>query len=397
MQAGRRGRDYSQDHLPIREQTDAVGHAVRAGYYYSGVTDVAALTGDASYQPALDHIWHSIVDRRIYLTGGVGAQRNHEGFGDDYDLPNDTAYNETCAAIANIMWNQRLFLLHGDARYIDVLERTLYNGFLSGVSLSGDLFFYPNPLAADGKTPFNQGQATRSEWFKTSCCPANVARIMPSIPGYVYASRGDDLYVNLFVGSEGKVDTDGGVVRIRQETEYPWQGAVRITLDPGQPRRFALNVRVPGWVRNMPMPSDIYRYLGEVEGEPSVIVNGARVALQLDKGYARIDREWSKGDRVDLDLPMPVRRVVAHPSVAADAGRVALERGPLVYCVEGIDADGSVANVKVGPEPISTEHKPSLLGGVTVLEGEGFTAIPYYAWSNRGAGEMAVWLRGETD
>jgi len=398
MASERRGRDYSQDHLPIREQSTAVGHAVRAGYYYAGVTDIAALTADETYQPALDRIWHSIVDRRMYITGGVGAQRQHEGFGEDYDLPNDTAYNETCAAIANGIWNHRMFLMTGDVRYIDVLERTLYNGFLSGVSLSGDLFFYPNPLSSDGKTKFNQGQATRSEWFRTSCCPSNVARIMPSIPGYVYASRGNDLYVNLYVGSEANVQTQGGAVKLRQETEYPWQGAVGITINPGETRRFALNLRIPGWARNQPVPSDLYEYADEAPPEPAALsVNGEAQALTVQNGYARIEREWSDGDRVELKLAMPVRRVVAHSSVAADAGRIALERGPVVYCVEGVDNGGSVTGIKVGAEPITAEHRGDLLGGVTVLEGPGFTAVPYYAWSNRGVGEMAVWLAGDGD
>jgi len=385
-------RSYTQDHLPVREQRGAVGHAVRAGYFYSGVTDIAALTKDTSYDPALDSIWHSIVDRRIYLTGGIGAQRHIEGFGADYELPNDTAYNETCAAVASMLWNHRLFLLSGDARYIDVLERTIYNGFLSGVSLSGDLFFYPNPLSSDGVTKFNQGRATRAPWFRTACCPTNVVRTMPSMPGYVYATRGEDLYVNLFVGSDAEIELGGRRVRLRQRTEYPWSGQVVIEVDLAPAGEFAIQVRIPGWARGEVLPGELYHYR-DAGGAVSLKVNGEPVAPDAENGYVRIARTWKSGDRIELDLPMEPRRVVADERVAADRGRVAIERGPLVYCVEGVDNGGTVAGICVGKsERLQTEHRPDLLGGVTVIHGDGWTAVPYYAWSNRGAGEMAVWL-----
>ena len=392
MESERRERWYSQDHLPVRRQSKAVGHAVRAAYFYAGVSDVAALTDDESSRPALDRIWHSIVDRRMYLTGGIGAHRRHEGFGEDYKLPNAEAYAETCASIANALWQHRMFLLHGEGKYIDVLERVLYNGFLSGVSLEGDTFFYPNPLAADGETKFNQGQATRSPWFRTSCCPVNVARTMPSIPGYLYAVRAGEIYVNLFAASQAHVDLDGGRIRLEQRTEYPWMGDIEITVRPERPVPFAILVRIPGWARNQPVPSKLYRYQGEA-GEVALAVNGSPVAVTPQRGYVRLERTWSPGDTVRLKLPMDVRRVVAHEAVEADRGRVALERGPIVYCVESVDNGGDIGRI---PVPRSArflvEHRADLLGGVTVISGPGFTAVPYNVWSNRGPGAMAVWL-----
>ena len=396
MEHPKRGRWYMQDHLPVKQQTEAVGHAVRAGYLYAGVADVAALTGEPGYLEALERIWESVVGRRMYLTGGVGAHRSGERFGKDYELPNETAYAETCAAIANALWQHRMFLLTGEAKYIDVLERILYNGFLSGVSLSGDRFFYPNPLAADGKTKFNQGHATRAPWFRTSCCPVNVVRTMPSIPGYVYAVRDGELYVNLFVQGEARVELSGAPLVVRQRTRYPWDGDVEIEVDPGARRELTVLVRIPGWARNRPVPTNLYRYVGEAPGEPEVRVNGSPLDLDLDRGYVRIRREWAPGDRIGLRLPMPVRLVAAHEAVEADRGRLAIERGPLVYCVEGIDNGGRVDHIRVSRAArFSTEHRPELLGGVTVIRWDGHTAVPYYAWSNRGEGPMAVWLPEE--
>jgi uncharacterized protein len=394
MEDDGRERWYSQDHLPVREQSQARGHAVRAGYFYAGATDLAALTGDPGYGEAIDRIWHSVVDRRMYITGGVGSTSHGEAFGEDYVLPNATAYAETCAAIANALWNHRLFLLHGDGKYIDVLERVLYNGFLSGVSLSGDLFFYENPLAADGETKFNKDKATRAEWFRTSCCPVNVSRLLPSVPGYVYAVRDEELYVNLYAAGEAKVTLpDGRGVRVVQETEYPWDGQVRITVEPERSGEFAVKVRIPGWARNEPVPSDLYRYQGEA-GTVSLDVNGEVVDVVPDKGYVTIQRAWNTGDVISLNLPMEVRRAVAHEAVEENTSRVALERGPVVYCVEGADNGGSVDKITVEPEAdLAVEHRGDLLGGVTLISGPGFVAVPYYAWSNRGEGPMAVWLK----
>jgi len=388
---------YMQDHLPVVEQSEAVGHAVRAGYMYTGMADVAALTGDSSYIAAIDRLWENVVGRKLYLTGGIGARHKGEAFGDDYELPNAEAYAETCAAIANVLWNQRMFLLHGDARYIDVLELSLYNGFLAGVSLSGDEFFYTNPLAADGKWAFNRGSTGRQPWFDCSCCPTNDVRFIPSLPGYLYATDSGSLYVNLFVAGEGHVELDGLSVHLRQETAHPWEGRIRLHVDPAQPAEFALHLRIPGWARNRPAPGGLYRFLEASRAEPRLIVNGEPVAVQMGKGYARLRRTWQAGDVVDLVLPMPVRRVLCHDAVEGNRGRVALMRGPLVYCVEGVDNGGRVADLVLADDTaLNAEHRAGLLNGVTVIRSEGahpITAIPYYAWAHRGAGEMEVWIK----
>jgi DUF1680 family protein len=391
---------YMQDHLPVVEQAEAVGHSVRAVYMYTGMADVAALTGDAAYIAAIDRLWENVVGRKLYLTGGIGARHTGEAFGDDYELPNAEAYAETCAAIANILWNQRMFLLHGDACYIDVLELSLYNGFLSGVSFSGTEFFYTNPLASDGKTAVNRGSLGRQPWFDCSCCPTNDVRFLASLPGYVYASDADSLYVNIFVAGDGQVEVGGKSVRLRQETNYPWEGRVRLRIDPAEKSEFALRLRIPGWADNRPVPSDLYHFLDRESTAPQLMVNGEAVTPALEKGYAVLRRVWRAGDVVELTLPMPVRRVMCNEAVEANRGRVALMRGPLVYCVEGVDNGGSVADLSLGDNAVlSVEHRPELLNGVTVIRGEGarpLTAIPYYAWSHRGAGEMAVWLRQES-
>ena len=402
---------YMQDHRPVIEQREAVGHAVRAGYMYCGMADVASLTGDDAYVKAIDRIWENVVFQKLYLTGGIGALHRGEAFGENYELPNDTAYAETCAAIANVMWNQRMFLLHGQAKYIDLLERVIYNGFLSGVSLSGDLFFYTNPLAFDGVYKFNRNSSSRQPWFDCSCCPTNVARFIPSLPGYVYAQRDDRLYINLFIGSQGTVELAQNAIHLTQETDYPWQGRVKITVAPEQTRAFAIHLRIPGWARHQPVPSDLYRYLSESRDPVALRVNGQTVALDLDQGYARIRRAWQPGDVIELELPMPVRRVLSHENIAANLGRVALERGPIVYCAEGIDNGTRVSQLFLPDEaPLEAEHRPHTLNGVTILRGQAvglyrrqasggieyrkqpFTAIPYYAWAHRGVGEMAVWL-----
>jgi len=402
--------EYCQDHKPLVEQTEVTGHAVRAGYLYSGVADVAALTGDQEYIRAIDRLWEDMVSRQMYLTGSVGVCEHGEGYSQPYDLPNLKAYNETCAAIANALWNHRMFLLHGDAKYIDVLERIIYNGFLSGVSLSGDTFFYPNPLACDGRFRFNHGDLVRSPWFGCSCCPVNVVRFIPSIAGYVYASQGKDVFVNLYVAGSGSVPLAAGTVTLEQETRYPWDGKVRIRVQ-GEPAGLsALKLRIPGWAQGRPVPSDLYRYAGQSTPPVTVSVNGQAVALDLQHGYATLRRAWRAGDVVELELPMPVRRVLAHEKVVDDRGRVAVERGPVLYCVEGADHGGHALNL-VLPEDaeLRPEHRADLLGGVTVLRGtareayreEGgsvqtkpaaLTMIPYYAWCHRGPNEMAVWL-----
>ncbi len=393
---------YNQDHARVVEQSEAVGHAVRAAYMYSAMVDVATLDDDPLYREAGRRIWENVVSRKLYVTGALGALHEGEAFGADFELPNRSAYGETCAAIAGVYWNQRLFLQSGDAKYVDVLERTLYNAAIAGVSLKGDTFFYPNPLESDGRYAFNQGALTRKPWFDCSCCPTNLARFIPSIPDYVYAVRKDVLYVNLFVASDATAEVAGGKVSLVQETRYPWDGRVSLRIAPSSPRAFEVRVRIPGWARERPVPSDLYRYVDASGSGYELRVNGGVVPASLSDGYAVLSRTWKAGDLVTLNLPMPVRRVVADDRVADDRGRIALERGPLVYCVEGIDNGGSIGDVVVPDKALLTpEARPDLLGGITVLRGTAadgagkkreLTAVPYYAWSNRGPGEMAVWL-----
>ena len=390
---------YNQDHARVVDQDAAVGHAVRAAYMYSAMVDAAVLDDDALYRAAVERIWTDVVERKLYVTGGLGGVRDHEGFGGAYELPNRSAYAETCASIANVYWNQRMFLQSGDAKYVDVLERSLYNAAIAGVSLQGDTFFYPNPLESDGKTSFNQGALTRKPWFDCSCCPTNMARFIPSLPDYVYAVRDRTVHVNLFVASDASFDVAGTPVTLTQTTEYPWDGKVAIRVDAD--RAFELRVRIPGWARDQPVPSALYRYL-DTGGGHALAVNGEAVKAPLDRGYAVIARTWKRGDVVTLELPMAVRRVVADERVVDDRGKVALERGPLVYCAEGADNAGAVLDL-VLPDAaaLTTKTRPDLFGGVTAIEARAttrdgrpktLTAIPYYAWSHRGAGEMAVWL-----
>jgi hypothetical protein len=408
-------RTYSQDQEPVIDQTEAVGHAVRAGYLYSGVADVAALTGDKAYLHAIDKIWNNMVSEKYYITGGVGAMPDGERFGDNYQLPNLTAYNETCAAIANVFWNYRMFLLHGDAKYIDVLERTLYNGLLSGVSLSGDKFFYANPLSCDGKYIFNQGSLTRQPWFDCSCCPTNMCRFMPSLPGYIYAQNKDSLYVNLFVGSSTTLNFNGrNQVTVSQKTDYPWDGDDKISINPEKRSRFSVCVRIPGWVENHPVPSNLYTFETPDHHQFVIKVNGKVVPCNIKKGYAVIERTWVKNDLIELHLPMPVRRVIANAKVTNDKDKVVIERGPIVYCLEGIDNGGDVSNMELpGAAKLKATFYPDLLGGIEVITGEGMVifpsvkshimktkhaikAIPYYSWSNRGINEMEVWISNKS-
>jgi len=391
-----------QAHKPVLEQQEAVGHAVRAMYMYAGMADVAALTGSQEYIQAIDLLWENVINKKMAVTGGLGARHDRERFGENYELPNLTSYNETCAAIGSVMWNHRLFLLHKDAKYIDILERTLYNAVVVGVSLEGDTFFYPNPLASDGKYRFNKGAACRQPWFGTACCPGNIARFIPSMPGYIYAADGDAIYTNLFVTSQTDIQLHDNTVRIEQQTGYPWEGKIQIAVSPYKEAEFGMFIRIPGWAQNRPVPGDLYQYMEEYEDEPIMAVNGESMPLDLVKGYALIHRTWKEGDVIQLDLPMPVRRVQSHPNVAENTGKVALERGPLVYCVEGIDHEGEALDLILPEDPeIYMEFDPNLLKGLVVIKGNvlqkgnlrELTAIPYYAWSHRGVGEMTVWLQ----
>ncbi len=394
------GGAYTQDDKPVIEQKEAVGHAVRATYMYAGMTDVAALFDDKAYQEAVDSIWTNIVTKKLYITGGIGARHDGEAFGENYELPNLTAYNETCSAIANVYWNYRMFLLHGQSKYIDVLERSLYNGVISGVGLDGKTFFYPNPLACDMEYHFNKGSLTREPWFDCSCCPSNLCRFMPSVPSYIYAKTDDKVYVNLFIQSETKIKVAGTDLDLRQKTEYPWKGDVEIKVSPSMDKEFTLCVRIPGWAQNQPVPSDLYTYENANAKSVSLTINGKPLDYKVEDGYAVITRKWQKDDVIEYSLPMEVRTVKANDKVTADKGLVALERGPIVYCVEGVDnknIDGLSVNSNA---QFTNTFKPKLLGGVEVIDVKNsdkssFVAIPYFAWDNRGADKMMVWLPEE--
>jgi DUF1680 family protein len=405
-------RMYSQDHEPLVMQDEAVGHAVRAGYLYSGVADVAALIGDTNYVNAIDRIWANMVGKKLYITGGIGAVGDGERFGENYDLPNATAYNETCAAIANVYWNYRMFLLHGSADFIDVLERALYNNVAAGVALDGKTFFYANPLACNARSTFDGDALTRQPWFECSCCPTNLCRFLPSIPGYIYAQKQESLYVNLFIGSSATIAVDSSLsVTISQQSNYPWGGGVHVEIDPTESASFTVRLRIPGWARNRPVPSDLYAYLHPTTDHISIKVNGKPVDYDIRSGYAGIHRVWQTGDQIDYELPMRIHRVVALEQVAADRGRVALERGPIVYCLEGFDNGFNMSSVAVpDTSDIAATFAGDMLNGIEILKGQcivsnpvddifpvtsqakQFIAIPYYSWNNRGGNEMKVWL-----
>ncbi|WP_375337924.1 glycoside hydrolase family 127 protein [Bacteroides sp. ET225] len=393
---------YSQAHKPVVQQDEAVGHAVRATYMYSGMADVAALTGDTAYVHAIGRIWDNIVGKKLYLTGGIGATANGEAFGGNYELPNATAYCETCAAIGNVYVNHRLFLFHGDAKYYDVLERSLYNGVLSGISLDGGKFFYPNPLES-------AGGYERKAWFGCACCPSNLCRFLPSVPGYVYATRGDSLYVNLFMEGVSEIQVGKYKLELRQQTAYPFEGTVRMQLTKGK-GDFVMKVRIPGWVRGEVVPSDLYHFADKKKTDYSVKVNGKTVDGELENGYLAISRRWKKGDVVELSLDMTPRLVAANEKVADDRGKMAVERGPLVYCAEWPDNEDidlfSVLLPREAQLAVTGEKAP---GGACVIaakaqrlsydaEGKLCTSdvtlklIPYYSWANRGQGKMMVWL-----
>jgi len=402
---------YWQDNIPVTDQTEAEGHAVRAGYLYSAVADVAALTGDEKLLHAIDTIWDNMVSKKIYVQGGIGAVPSGERFGDNYELPNATAYNETCAAIANVFWNYRMFLLHGDSKYMDVLEKTLYNGLISGIGLDGKSFFYTNAMQIKNNSSHGGMEPARSGWFDCSCCPTNVTRLIPSIPGYVYAQTADAVYVNLFVTGNASLQVHGKPVSIVQQNNYPWDGALTFTVSPKKTDAFSLLVRIPGWARNEAIPSDLYAFAGNNDKKVTITINGQPVDYTIEKGYAVIKRNWKKNDVLKVDLPMDVRRVTANEKVKDDQGKVALQRGPLIYCAEWVDNNGKAANIIVPSDAVFTaQYQPDLLTGVEVLHSEvpviavdektqtvsttrrTFTAIPYYAWANRGKGEMMVWF-----
>ena len=393
---------YSQAHKPVVEQDEAVGHAVRAVYMYSGMADVAAITGDSSYIKAIDKIWDNIVSKKIYITGGIGAHHAGEAFGNNYELPNLSAYCETCTAIGNVYMNYRLFLLHGDAKYFDVLERTLYNGLISGVSLDGGSFFYPNPLSSNGKY-------SRKPWFGCACCPSNVSRFIPSLPGYVYAVKNDQVYVNLYLSNKAELKVDKKKILLEQETGYPWNGDIRLKITQGN-QDFTMKLRIPGWVRGNVLPGDLYSYADNQKPAYQVSVNGQTVESDVNDGYLSIARKWKKGDVVEVHFDMIPRIEKANPKVEADHGRVAVERGPIVYCAEWPDNRFNVHSILLNQHPqFKVTDKPELLYGIRQITTDAqalsydkagklvtkdveLTLIPYYAWAHRGEGDMEVWL-----
>ena len=445
---------YSQSDKPITKQKEAWGHAVRAGYMYAGIADVAALTQDSDYIRTIDAIWNNIVSKKYYITGGVGARHAGEAFGADYELPNMTAYNETCAAISMVYLFQRMFLLHGDAKYIDCLERTLYNGVIDGMSVDGGRFFYPNPLASDGKYRFNSDNTlTRQPWFGCACCPSNLCRFIPSLPGYIYAVKDNSLYVNLFAANTTKLKVGGKDVVVSQTTDYPWNGDVKIKIEKNNDPNLALHIRIPGWTRGEVVPSDLYTFVGDTVDDSTrwtaTTSNGKILSHSaLDKGYLVVDkkaigRKLKAGDEITVHFDMTPQMVKANDRVSADRGRVAFERGPLVYCAESADntgydvlhtvvaaasctdknsencqkgsatdhctscptptaevvadyeihnteADGStftVTALKVPAQTLKEDH-----GGTIAIAPVTLTLIPYYAWNHRGATRMNIWF-----
>ena len=396
--------EYSQAHKPVIEQDVAVGHAVRAAYMYAGMADVAALTGDKDYIKAIDAIWDNIVTKKLYVTGGIGATSNGEAFGANYELPNMSAYCETCAAIGNVYVNYRLFLLHGASKYYDVLERTLYNGLISGVSLEGNGFFYPNPLES-------MGQHQRQAWFGCACCPSNICRFIPSLPGYIYAVKDKNVYVNLFLSNKSNLMVGGKKVALSQTTEYPWNGDITVTVDQNAAGQFAMKIRIPGWVKNQVVPSNLYQYTDGKRLSYGIMVNGQLVNGELTSdGYFTISRKWKKGDKVQIHFDMEPRTVRANNKVEADRGMISVERGPLVYCAEHPDNSFDIMSALVNQEPQFTLGKAEVAGtpiltlttdaqaldfnkqGKLETKDQTLTLIPYYAWCHRGSGKMRVWL-----
>lgn len=387
---------YCQDHIPVKEQTEAVGHAVRAVYMYCGMADIAALLGDEDLLKSIDAIWKNITESKIYLTGGIGARHKGEAFGANYELPNLTAYNETCAAIGSVMFNHRLFLLHGNSKYIDVLEHTLYNGLISGISLSGDRYFYPNPLESDGEFEFNYGSTTRQEWFDVSCCPTNLSRFFPSLPGYIYAVRSSDIYINLFMQSTAIISTIHGKCEIQQKTLYPREGNINIIIIPeNDGTSYSIRIRIPGWLNDKILGGSLYSVDTNSEYMQSgfkILLNNESCDYGVEQGYIFINRKWNKGDIINYYLPLNVKKIISSPNIVGNRNKAALMRGPIVYCVEEYDSTVPIEDISMVQYDCKVYFSSDMLGGVTVLDFGSFKAIPYYSWSNRGPGKMKVWM-----
>ena len=396
--------DYCQDKVPLKDQKEITGHAVRAMYLYTGAADVGAANNDTGYMKAMKTVWEDVVYRNMYITGGIGSSGKNEGFSKDYDLPNEDAYCETCASVGMVFWNQRMNFLTGESKYIDVLERSLYNGALDGLSYSGDRFFYGNPLTSKG----NHG---RSEWFGTACCPSNIARLVASLGNYIYAKTDKAIWVNLFIESNTVVDLGKNKVALSQQTNYPWDGTIQVTVNPQKKTKFPIHIRIPGWAQNQPSPGNTYRFLDQSSEKWTLTINGKDAGYTIGDGYAVLDREWKKGDVVSLTLPLEVRKVVALDSIVENRNKISLQRGPLMYCFEHPDNDGKVDNIYI-PDNVAfaTHFQDNTLGGIMTLsatapvikiskdglniqnENKKIVAIPYFSWANRGRGQMQVWI-----
>lgn len=390
--------EYAQDHIPVIQQNEVVGHAVRAVYMYAGMTDIAAMTKDKGYTDAVNNLWSNMVNKKMYITGGIGSRHDGEAFGDNYELPNLTAYNETCAAIGDVYWNHRLHNLYGKSEYFDVIERTMYNGLISGISLDGKEFFYPNALESDGVFKSNRGSCTRQAWFDCSCCPTNLIRFVPSIPGLIYSKSKDALYVNLYASNNASFTLGKTDLQISQQTGYPWNGKVNISVNPKKESQFTIKLRVPGWARNEVLPGDLYSYKKASTQKATINLNGETLALDPKDGYFTITRIWKKGDKINLNFPMEVQEVETNAKVATNKNKVALEYGPIVYAVEEADNKTNFDKIDISSsDTFKVKKEPNLLQGVNVIENSKFKAIPYYSWSNRGVGKMKVWLDYKTN
>ncbi len=389
------GKEYMQDHKPVTEQDEACGHAVRAVYMYTGMADVAALTGEAAYQNAISSIWNDVVSYKIYLTGGVGARHTTEAFGDKYELPNKEAYTETCASIGNIFWNFRMFLNSGSAQFQDLMEKILYNGMLSGISLSGDRFFYQNPLESDGGY-------TRSPWFEVSCCPGNIVRFLPSLPGYIYAYQGSDLLINQFISSSTNINAGGNKLEVKMTSGFPWDGKIKLNIGSKKKSPVTVRIRIPGWFKGFAHPTSLYAFTYCTNTPIIVKLNGEDFDYKFENQYLVIEKVWEFDDSLEIDWGMDLKMVRSADSLLENVGKLALQRGPIIYCIEEADNPGvDFDKIQLVPsEPVNYEFDADLLGGIGTLRFTGMqdgekvylTAIPYYAWSNRGAGKMKVWI-----
>jgi uncharacterized protein len=387
---------YSQDDIPVIQQKEAVGHAVRAVYMYAGMTDIAAIENNSEYYNAVNKLWENVVNKKMYITGGIGSRPEGEAFGDNYELPNLTGYNETCAAIGDVYWNHRLHNISGNSDYFDVIERTLYNGLISGLSLDGKKFFYPNTLESDGVYKFNRGACTRQSWFDCSCCPTNLIRFIPSIPGLIYSTNKDVLYVNLYASNTANITLEKTELRIVQQTNYPWDGNVAISVWPNEECNFTIKLRIPGWARNQVLPGDLYHYKTISVAKTTLSINGKPLTYKEDNGYITITRKWKKGEIIEMDLPMEVKEVVTNEKVEGNKGKVSLEYGPIVYAIEEIDNPTAFDKITINAnDTFKVVKEPTLLEGLNTIQTKNFKAIPYYSWSNRSVGKMKVWINYE--